>query len=446
MLESNYFWLILDIIATSIEWYTFKLILDKLNSVKKNKLVCNLCFIIGFIVVRIMTSFDIDLNTKVIVNFFIINGIYIYFYEVTFIKSIFVNTIYSLVLIGFDSLSISLIIFTNSLNSVDIVMKNNSVYRLEMIIFSKLLLISLLPLIKSSIRKLNIGKKEYLFLLVPIFTNLFSLMVIYGFLFKNGDINQFEGFIILLATCLIIVANLSLVYIISKIIIGDTIRLENKIIKENVEKQYIHYLRIEEEQSKIKQIYHDMNNHMIYIKNIYGENENSNKYIVSLDRQINEIKLPFSTNNMTLDVILNDKKYICENKAIDLAVNINFSMCDFIDMVDVCSIFSNILDNAIEACDKIETEEINKTIHLQGSVVKGFYVIKCENTRINKINFDGGKIKTDKTDSYFHGIGISSVKRAVEKYDGNLEVKVLVSSFQVVIFIPFKQLIAQLEP
>nr|WP_312983467.1 GHKL domain-containing protein [Clostridioides sp.] len=437
MLESKIFWFLLDFFATSIEWYAVKVIFDKLNNIKKNKCICNLCYIFGIILVLTMTIFDIEPNTKLIVNFFLINAIYMYFYEVKFIRSIFISTIYSLIMIGFDTLSISLIVFINSLNSIDLVMKIHSIYRFELYILSKLLIVLLLFLIKSSNGKLNINTQEYIFFHIPIFTNLFSIMVIFGFLFKKGDLTRIEGYVILMATLLIIMANIALIYIISKIIRGNNIRIENKIIKDNVEKQYIHYLRMEKEQSKIKQLYHDMNNHMIYIKTIYGDNEKSNEYIESLDRQINEIKLPFSTNNMTLDVILNDKKYICENKGISLVVNINFSMCDFINMVDVCSIFSNILDNAIEACEKIDSK-LNRYINLRGSVVKGFYVIICENTRTNEINFDGGKIKTDKKDIFFHGIGINSVKSSIDKYNGNVEIKILDGVFQVLIIIPLE--------
>lgn len=52
-------------------------------------------------------------------------------------------------------------------------------------------------------------------------------------------------------------------------------------------------------------------------------------------------------------------------KGIKFTCSINFSKVNFVKPIDVSSIFSNILDNAIEACDKIVDENINKYIKLK---------------------------------------------------------------------------------
>ncbi|MCB6547181.1 ATP-binding protein, partial [Blautia glucerasea] len=67
-------------------------------------------------------------------------------------------------------------------------------------------------------------------------------------------------------------------------------------------------------QMKVKKLYHDMKNHMICIENLYGKNE----YVESINNQLKECNSIFNTNNMILDIILNDKKRICESKGIDL--------------------------------------------------------------------------------------------------------------------------------
>jgi sensor histidine kinase regulating citrate/malate metabolism len=141
---------------------------------------------------------------------------------------------------------------------------------------------------------------------------------------------------------------------------------------------------------------------------------------------------------MILDIILNDKKNICQSKGIDLFADINFKECDFIDVADVCSIFSNMIDNAIEACEKIENNNIVKKIKIKGTIVKKLYVIKCENTKTNKVELKNGLAITDKKDKFLHGVGISSMKTSIETYNGNLEVNDLENKFLVNICIPLR--------
>ena len=117
--------------------------------------------------------------------------------------------------------------------------------------------------------------------------------------------------------------------------------------------QYKYYLNLQESQNKIKKLYHDINNHLVCVKSIYESKEVGDKYIEGISEELKAYENIFNTQNMILDIILNEKKNICNDKNIDLYCNMNFSKCDFIDMIDVCSIFSNILDNSIEACEKI---------------------------------------------------------------------------------------------
>ncbi len=55
-----------------------------------------------------------------------------------------------------------------------------------------------------------------------------------------------------------------------------------------------------------------------------------------------------------------------------------FSKVNFVKPIDVSSIFSNILDNAIEACDKIVDENINKYIRIKGTITKSFLYLNVK--------------------------------------------------------------------
>lgn len=222
-----------------------------------------------------------------------------------------------------------------------------------------------------------------------------------------------------------------------KIFIDIKQKNEEILLKEKIDMRYKYYLNLQNSQNKVKKLYHDINNHLICIKNLSSEKEDVNKYVDEMSKELNQFKQINNTGNMILDIILNEKQNICNENNICLTCDINFSKCDFIEMTDVCSIFSNILDNAIEACNKIYMDK--KYIKIRGTIVKSYYVIHCENSKVNKLEIKNSKIITNKKDKFIHGIGLKSVKSSLKKYNGDLEIKDFENKFLIQIYIPINE-------
>ena len=91
---------------------------------------------------------------------------------------------------------------------------------------------------------------------------------------------------------------------------------------------------------KIKRIYHDINNHMICISNLSNEKD-VKEYVKSLDLNIGYIN--FNFGNKILDIIISEKYQLCKDKGIRFDIVADFSKLDFIDMMDLCVIFSLII-------------------------------------------------------------------------------------------------------
>ncbi|WP_148551769.1 ATP-binding protein [Paraclostridium bifermentans] len=212
---------------------------------------------------------------------------------------------------------------------------------------------------------------------------------------------------------------------------------EENVLKEKIDMQYKYYLNLQESQNKVKKLYHDMNNHILCINSMSTDKEDINKYIDNIRKELNQFKEIHNTGNMILDIILNEKQNICNENNIDLTCDVNFSKCNFIEMTDVCSIFSNILDNAIEACNKTSMDK--KYIKIRGTLVKSYYVIRCENSKINKLEIKNSKIITSKKDKFIHGIGLKSVKSSLKKYNGDLEIEDFKNKFLLQIYIPIDE-------
>ncbi|MRZ81835.1 GHKL domain-containing protein [Paeniclostridium sordellii] len=249
--------------------------------------------------------------------------------------------------------------------------------------------------------------------------------------------NRLDLFNINITPKLSFMSSILLLMVVFKIIKDIKEKSEENLLKEKVDIQYNYYLNLQESQDRVKRLYHDMNNHMLCIKSMSSEQEDLNNYIDGISKNLNEFKEIYNTGNMILDIILNEKKAKCNENNISFSCDINFSKCSFIEMTDVCSIFSNILDNAIEACNKINNDE--KYIKIRGTVVKSYYVIRCENSKINKVKIKNNKIITSKKDKFIHGIGLKSVKSSLKKYDGELEIEDFEGEFLLQIYIPINK-------
>lgn len=441
MLEMNLFWVIVEIISTGIEWIVLKLILDEISERKSKKIELYVSFFLAFLTIFILSYIKLNVNLKLILGVLIMSFVYFYNYNDNKIKILFVSLLYSLLLIGFDIVGFSLVAYLNNIKDMSQLISNNF-YRIELIIISKVLLTLFVPILKVIKLDLPLLKRDCTYAIVPIFANMMSIVVIFGHVLKDKDTNNLYHILILCVSLVLLFSNISLIRMISRIMKDNEIKSENRLIKEKMDMQYKHYLSLQESQETIKKIHHDINNHMICIKKMYGNNSAASEYIEDISNQIYSCNYNFDSKNMVLDIILSEKKYICDKNKIDFLVDINFDKCNFMDMVDICSIFSNILDNAIEACNKIKDKD--KKITLKGTVINDFFVIKCINTKENDVLLSGDNIITDKKDKDLHGIGINSVKSSLKKYDGSVEFKFEEDEFTVVICIPISKN-AQLE-
>lgn len=430
------FWQILTILSISVDWFVLKVVFDNISSKKTKGFTIYLELVSIIFIIFFFSKINLSYNIKLLIGIILSFLFIVLNYDISKLKGFLINILYWLILIGIDAIGVSFVTVLNSLNKMDILLQNN-VVRLELILFTKIILLMIIPIIEIKKIKVHIKTKDSLYLIMPILTNIISIVSIFWFVFRENYIDFKESILILLISVIFIISNLSLILIIIKIIKNDKINMENKIIKEKMDMQYKYYLSLNESKEAIKKMYHDINNHITCLKNISDEKEIVEKYIDEIKTEISGYD-SFNTGNLILDAILNDKKIICEKEKIDFIVDIKLIDSEFIEMIDICSIFSNILDNAIEACKKINDINVHKFIKIRTTKVKNFLVIKCKNSKINEIILKEGKILTDKKDSFNHGIGISSIKSSVEKYNGGVNIDVEDDYFLITIFIPIQ--------
>ena len=147
-------------------------------------------------------------------------------------------------------------------------------------------------------------------------------------------------------------------------------------------------------------------------------------------------------NNQALSVVLNNKKALAQQYQIpfDFAMRKREAAKDVKEMpfseMEVCSLFGNILDNAIEACREIPHKE-QSGIKLQISELEDGWQILCRNRYMEKPVFEGDSLITHKSDTQNHGIGTKAMKSIIKKHKGKLEYEVTEEEFSVKIFMPY---------
>lgn len=436
---------------------------------ENNKIVFYILLLLIYIIAKLFNieniySYFNNVNYLFDSIVFIIFGVYYnYFYKIGYVKyTIFFylfnvyyhllqNVLYRILFIGITGSSTS---SEGSLLVPYVSQVKIEIYSYILIIFIYVILI----FINNRLQLFNSEKRNYIYLTLALMANIINIIGRYTMgvypIGNNHTLNtmlfkwrmsipalqdEWHYFDQLVVPKLVLASSIIIIILFRRIIKENKLKSQNELIKNKLDMQYEHYLSIQESHMKVKKLYHDINNHIYCIDNLKNNNKEINEYVNNLKDEIKEFKSIYNTKNMILDIIINEKSTICTKKGIKFICDINFSKVNFIKPIDVSSIFTNILDNAIEACDKINDENINKYIRIKGTITKSFFVIKCENSKVNSITINKNILLTDKMDKFIHGIGIQSIKSSLQKYDGELLFEDQKDKFILNIYIPLNQ-------
>ena len=111
------------------------------------------------------------------------------------------------------------------------------------------------------------------------------------------------------------------------------------------------------------------------------------------------------------------------------------TLLTFMSVMDICSVFGNLLDNAIE-CELRIPDKKKRLIHLAVFSKKDFLIICCENYCPEPVNFRSGDPVTTKEDGNYHGYGVKSMRYTAQKYGGTMTIEAKDNWFSVNILIP----------
>lgn len=168
-------------------------------------------------------------------------------------------------------------------------------------------------------------------------------------------------------------------------------------------------------QEELRRVRHDMSNQLVAIQGYFheGDTAGGEAYVTSLLQNLQTPSARIKTGNSALDAILSTKKALAESKGIIVDMEVQISDQLPLEPVDVCVIFGNALDNAIEACDRITEGEKKISLVLVQRAGKLF----CHLINTAPMNPCKDFSITSKADKENHGFGLVNLKESLEKYD-----------------------------
>ncbi len=208
-----------------------------------------------------------------------------------------------------------------------------------------------------------------------------------------------------------------------------------ELLQRQIELQAKHYEEMAQNNFELHRFRHDYKNMLIAVQEMIHEGDTKgavallgkeNSGLSSRDLQ------KFDTGNGIVDAILSEK----QNLALSCHTQIQFEgavpSVKFAP-TDLCVIFGNTLDNAIEACEKIPLDDLpdERVIRISCRCAGGFFFIRISNPVKEDIAISHNIMKTSKQNKAEHGFGLYSLKQAISKYNGTMNLQCIDCVFTV---------------
>lgn len=183
-------------------------------------------------------------------------------------------------------------------------------------------------------------------------------------------------------------------------------------------------------QIEIRRFRHDMKNHFLCMDEMVKQKKYAElqQYLDQLSGHSEEIDMDFIVGNHVAEAVINEKYNKMKKESIEFSVDGTFTNHNLPAAMDLCSILANCLDNAIEACKKVEYPAKREIVmSIKSSELHTMLLI--ENTVKEKVKIQWNRVVSGKNDplkeaedTRLHGWGLENTRRLVEKYGGTFHI------------------------
>lgn len=257
----------------------------------------------------------------------------------------------------------------------------------------------------------------YIIIFIYLLSNYYSLEVAQDESFYVGVANVLKVISAVLVT-------VSVVVIVMRYI--NVLNLQKEAEKQ-LEAEIHHYEDMMRKNSDIRSFRHDYKNNLFSLNALMndGRTDEAQKYISELAGALENTSNRFQTGNYLADAIISEKAEIASGSGTEISFSGTIPK-DWIKNNDLCAILSNSLDNAVRACESIE----NAVISVVSKETQNSVVISVSNPVTKRVEIKNNRIKTTKSDSQNHGIGLANIERTAKKYNGYMKLSCTDTEFE----------------
>lgn len=200
------------------------------------------------------------------------------------------------------------------------------------------------------------------------------------------------------------------------------------------------YKMLDEQYSQSERLRHDMKNHVIALSGLLKnrELEKMDDYLENMKDSGNLGNCEEVTGSRVVDALLYQKRKVAEQRNIAWECDVQISEICRINEFDLCVLFGNLLDNALQACERLQCSNSGNDsdyfIDIQAKAVKKYFLLEVKNSTnaadVPEIGY------TCKNNVAEHGIGLLNVKDVVYKYNGAINMNLENGIFVISILLP----------
>ncbi len=310
-----------------------------------------------------------------------------------------------------------------------------------LVVIARIIVFMLIIVLQKWLGKKNgvIKELQDMELLKFIFFPIFSIIAIVAMMYcvENAAGNQ-SDMLLIVAVCLAVM-NIVVFYIMKDILRKEHIIRERKIYEQNIKNEAVNYRSLADNYKKQRKRIHEYKNEIMCIQGLYEEKryDELEQYLKQVSGNILKQMDTIHTNNAITDVILNTKYQQMQDKNIIFIFNINDLSKLSIKDEYIVTILYNLLDNAVEACEKLES---NRIIKLKFIMEEYQTIISVKNTFDGTIVKENGELVSTKKDHPDeHGIGVKNIITTVNNCGGSYSIRYDDREFYFSIMLPNEQ-------
>lgn len=205
--------------------------------------------------------------------------------------------------------------------------------------------------------------------------------------------------------------------------------------RQQFDTEYSYFKEYRKRNTAAARFRHDWNNHILLLGQMLesGDFEQAKDYFQKLTEQAPANRLQAFTGNEITDMILSAKLPLFEKHQIRLQCEGSLTPLSFMENMDICILFSNLTDNAIEANSRVDGERF---LTIKTASEACHLLIEFSNPFCEEPLVKDGQLLSQKGDSAAHGIGTVNMFSVIEKYRGSYELSTENHLFSIRILFP----------